>query len=149
MRPTSPTPTELFRIRYRLLTSRKHGLRLIGSSRTPSKDLHRSQHFQMAAKNDSVPKGRIVPATPATSRFATKGNKEGQRKQALFVARRYPMSNGLFLPKKFVLAKCLDRAEYPIPPILVVLCCECLTGARHRSSCLTKIVVQVSANRIL
>jgi hypothetical protein len=38
----------------------------------------------MAAKNDSVPNGRIVPAIPATSQFAIKGKEEGRRELAFF-----------------------------------------------------------------
>jgi hypothetical protein len=44
-----------------------------------------SYHFQMTAKSDSVPIGRIVPAVPARSRFASKGKEEGRREPALFL----------------------------------------------------------------
>jgi hypothetical protein len=43
-----------------------------------------SKRFQMAAKNDSVPNGSIVPAKTAMSRFAIKGKEEGRRELALF-----------------------------------------------------------------
>jgi hypothetical protein len=69
----------------------------------------------MTANGDSVGSGRIVPALPATSRFAINGKEEGRRKPALFFCTGVPMPKGPFLPSEFVPTKfstAQDKADF-------------------------------------
>src|ERR1035437_9403886 len=77
----------------------------------------------MAANGDSVPNGRIVPASPATSRFATNGKEEGQRKLALSLRGDTPCRKDRF----FLRSLCRPNSQrHRTKPILVTLSCTSL-----------------------